>query len=206
MKHWRSRLAAILLIGVAVLGLWWWMYLRWRPPTLKRDQGEIAAILQGAGWVSPKLAGPKLYVIAYRDCAPCAAFEAAEFPRLQGAGVDTRVIMIARADLNGQARSTAPERATVAQLWIGRDWGLFGRWTAAQTLWTAPGIASADGDTARTAVVAAGRSMVETLSPLLKQNGVRFGYPMLIWWDAKGVMHACACARPPSWRPVEKEL
>jgi hypothetical protein len=206
MKHLRLGLVAILMVLVGALCLWWAVDLRWRPPTLNRDQGEIAGILQGAGWVSPKLPGPKLYVIAYRDCAACLAFEAAEFPKLQGAGVDTRVIMIARADLNGQARSTAPERATVAQLWIGRDWGLFGRWMAAQTPWAAPGIAPADGDTARTAVVAAGRSMVETLSPLMKHNGVRFAYPMLFWWDAKGVMHGCACVRPPSWRPVEKEL
>jgi len=207
MKHWRLWLAAIAVLALAGLYLWWAVDLRWRPATLKRDQTQIAGILQGAGWVSPRPSGPKLYLIAYRDCADCAAFDAAELAKLQAAGVDTRVIMVARAEVNGQARSTAAERATVAQLWIGRDWGLYQRWMAAPlNSWTAPGIPPADGDTARTAVVAAGRQMVEALSPLLKHGGVRFAYPMLIWWDARGAMRACACQQPRSWRYVEDEL
>ncbi|MGI8840385.1 MAG: hypothetical protein ACR2F8_06350, partial [Caulobacteraceae bacterium] len=123
MQRVRQWFAFILIIVVIGGGLWlWWNFdLRWRPRAVSKNQAQIAAILDGAGWVSPHLPGPKLYLIAYRDCADCVAFEKGALPKLQAAGVDTRVIMIARADINGLTRSTAPERATVAELWLNRD-------------------------------------------------------------------------------------
>jgi len=72
--------------------------------------------------------------------------------------------------------------------------------------WTAPGLAPADGDAARTAVVEAGRKAVEDLEPLLKANGVNFDYPTLIWWTKAGVMRGCACRQPQSYGNVEREL
>ncbi|HEY5072747.1 MAG TPA: hypothetical protein VII63_12045 [Caulobacteraceae bacterium] len=210
MKHirlWGMGILVVLLVGAGLWG-WWSLDLKWRPHTIKRDQSEIAGILQGAGWVSPKLAGPKLYMISYRSCSDCIRFEEVEFPKLQAAGVDTRVIVIARADLNGQAKSTPAERATVAELWLNRDWRLFQRWAAVRPpdAWTAPGIPPADGDAARTAVIGAGRMAVEALRPLLEHNGIRFAYPTLIWWDKKGVMRGCACEKARSYANVEKEL
>ena len=99
------------------------------------------------------------------------------------------MIVIARADMNGQAQSTASERATVAELWTNRSWKLFQQWSVATpAAWTAPGILPADGDTARTAVIEAGRSLADDLTPLLKDNGVAFGYPTLIWWTKDGKM------------------
>jgi hypothetical protein len=199
--------AVLVLAGVCLWG-WWTLDLRWRPHTIERDQAQIASILEGAGWVSPKLAGAKLYMVSYRSCPDCVRFETVEFPKLQAAGVDTRVIVIARPDLNGAAKSTPAERATVAQLWIGRDWNLFQRWTSVTPpdAWTAPGIPPADGDTARTAVVEAGRHAVETLRPLLAHNGIRFAYPTLVWWNKQGVMRGCACEKAATYRNVEREL
>ena len=98
--------AVILIVIGGGLWLWWNFDLRWRPRTIARNQAEIAKILDGAGWVSPHLTGPKLYLIAYRECADCVAFETDAMPRLQAAGVDTRIIMVARADTNGLTRST----------------------------------------------------------------------------------------------------
>ena len=72
--------------------------------------------------------------------------------------------------------------------------------------WTAPGIPAADGDIARASVVEAGRASVEKLAPLLKDNGVTFAYPLLVWWTKDGEMHACACEAPQSYRKVRKEL
>jgi len=186
-------LAAVVVVAGAVVFLMWDLNWRWQPHTIAKNQTEIAKALDQSGWVSPHLQGPKLYVIAYRACAPCSQFEDAEFARLQGQEVDTRVIMIARPDLNGQALSTPAERATVAELWIGRSWKLFQQWSQANPqTWAAPGIAPADGDAARTAVVQAGRGLVANLTPLLKANGVDPEEPILVWWTKDGRMRACA--------------
>jgi len=184
MKNVRLWLILILVVLVVAGGFWsWWsLDLRWRPHTLKTNQAQIAKILDGAGWVSPHLPGQRLYVISYRACPACIAFEQTELPKLQAAGIDTRVIMIARGDRNGLAYSTAVERATVAELWVNRNWKLLDRWLAvtAPNAWTAPGLPGADGDVARTAVVDAGRKAVDDLTPLLKANGVRIAYPVVI--------------------------
>jgi hypothetical protein len=69
-----------------------------------------------------------------------------------------------------------------------------------------PAIAPADGDSGRTAVVQASRALVANLAPLLKDNGVQFAFPTLVWWTKDGRMRACACVDPRSYRFVEKEL
>jgi hypothetical protein len=56
------------------------------------------------------------------------------------------------------------------------------------------------------AVVESGRSMVDRLRPLLKDNGIDLRYPTLIWWDDKGRMRACACEKRQTYRFVRKEL
>jgi hypothetical protein len=203
-----STLAALVVVIGAGLWLWWNFDLRWRPHAITRNQAQIAKILDAAGWVSPRLAGPKLYVISYGACTECIRFENTAFPKLQAAGVDTRAIVIARADKNGQTLSTAPERAAVAELWLNRDWGLLQRWLATDPpqAWTAPGLAPADGDSARTAVIEAGRGSVEDLRPLLKANGIGLAYPLAIWWTKDGAMHGCVCNDPRSFGKVEREL
>ena len=208
MKRLRLGLALSLLALVVVGGLWVWWELGagTRPKTLTKNQSEIAKVLDGAGWVSPHLTGSKLYMIAWRDCPDCAAFQTREFARLQAAGVDTRVIVIARPDKNGLVQSTPAERTTVAELWVNKSWALYERWTAGPSAaWTAPGLPAADGDAGRTAVIEAGRAAVTALAPLLKANGVGPGYPTLVWWDKAQRMRGCVCA-PSSFDAVAKEL
>ena len=209
MRRFTLWLALIGVVAVAGAGvfLMWDLVWRWQPHTITKDQAEIAQALDQAGWVSPHLTGPKLYMVSFRSCPDCIRFEQTEFSRLQAAGVDTRVIVIARADTNGQPHSTPAERATVAELWLNRSWKLFQQWSAAtpQT-WTAPGIAPADGDAARTAVVEAGRTLVTNLIPQLKDNGVSFAYPTLVWWTKDGRMRACACEKAQPYGYVLKEL
>jgi hypothetical protein len=208
-RSWRLWAVLALVVGVAVGGVWaWWNFeLRWRPKTVTKHQAEIAAILQSAGWVSPNLTGPKLYMVSFRDCPDSARFRTSQFADLHKAGVDTRVILIARRDENGAAKSTPAERATVAQLWITRDWKLLQAWESAPAgTWTAGRIPAADGDAARMAVVEAGRTTVERLTPLLKANGVMFGYPLLVWWNEAGEMRACACEARQTYRFVRREL
>ncbi|CAN7507469.1 hypothetical protein LJR219_003528 [Phenylobacterium sp. LjRoot219] len=209
MRKFRLWGAALLGVTLVVAGGWalWNFELRWRPKTITRHQAEIAQLLQAAGWASPGLPKGPLYMVSFRTCPDCLRFEAEAFPGLQAAGVDTRVIMIARRDVNGMAKSTAVERATVAQLWLTRDWRLMEAWGAVPAAaWTAPGLPPADGDMARTAVVESGRTLVDQLRPLLKDNGVTFAYPMLIWWNAKGELRACPCEKRESYGYVRKEL
>jgi hypothetical protein len=208
----RGFVLLLLFIGLALgagagLYLFWQYDWRWQPKTLEKDQAEIGKTLDQAGWVSPHLTGPKLYLVVTRGCADCSRFEAAEFPKLQAAEVDTRVIVVAEPDVNGQTRSTPAERATVGELWTNRSWKLFQQWQAATPeTWTAPGVPPADGDAARTAVVGAGAALVDKLSSELKDNGVGFAYPTLIWWTKDGRLRGCVCNDPRSWRYVEQEL
>jgi hypothetical protein len=209
MRAIRNTLLVILVLGAAVVGgyAYWDLEYRWRPHVIAKHQDEIAKILEASGWVSRGPAGLKLYLIAYRGCEDCARFEQSELPVLQGAGVDTRVIMIARADVNGQAKSTAAERSTVAELWVNRSWKLYEKWSAAPVdNWPAQAIAPADGDAARSAVVEAGRAVVSRLKPLLADNGIRPGYPILIWWAKDGRMEGCACQDPHTYRFVRRDL
>jgi len=209
-----KRLTAIAVLvivtaGLVVAGWAWWAYdLRWRPKTIDRHAPEIARLLeQEAGWVSPGHNGARLYMVSFRTCPDCLRFKAEQFPDLHAAGVDTRVIEIARRDVNGLSKSTPEERSTVAELWLNRSWALMERWEAVPTAaWTAPGIPPADGDPARSAIVEAGRRLVDQLVPLMADNGVRFAYPLLVWWDQDGRMRACACEKRETYRFVRKEL
>jgi len=207
MKKFIAGAVALALVIVAIYGAYWWFDLRWRPKTITKHQAEITKIIEQAGWVSPRLDGPKLYMISFRKCPDCIRFTHEEFPGLHKAGVDTRVIMIARGEYNGIEKSTPPERATVAELWINRSWPLLERWDSLPPdAWTAQGIPPADGDIGRTAVVEAGRGLVKDITPLLKANGVKFAYPLLIWWTKDGEMKACACEKRETYRFVRKEL
>jgi hypothetical protein len=205
-KLWASGL---LILAVCVAGLWalWNFELRWRPKTITRHQAEISALLEASGWVSSGGKGTRLYVLAPHACVGCEGLRADLLPGLRERGVEVRVIALAPADANGQAQSTAAERATVAQLWITRDRGLLDRWEKASAAgWTAPGIPAADGDMGRTAVIESGRQVIARLTPLLKDNGLSFAYPVLVWWNGKGEMRACACHAPQTWRFVRREV
>ena len=204
--RWVVAAAVLALIGAGAFA-YWNLDLRWRPKTITKHQAEITKILEQSGWVSPGLTGPKLYMVSFRTCPDCVRFKAEEFPGLHKAGVDTRLIVIARADRNGIAKSTAAERATVAELWVNRSWALAERWEATPVeAWTAAGIKPADGDIARTAVIEAGRANVEKLIPLLKDNGVNFAWPLMVWWTPEGEMKACACEKRETYRFLRKDL
>jgi hypothetical protein len=209
LKLWGSLILVLLAVGGGLYG-WWALDLRWRPHTVTKNQAEIASLLKSSGWVSPGLKGPVIYEIGFRSCPDCIRLRLEEFPKYHQANVDTRVILVARRDHNGLAKSTPAERSTVAELWFNRSWALLDKWESTPIdAWTAQGIAPADGDAARTAVVEQGRLLVDTITPLLAANGVDnqgFRYPTLIWWDKQGRMRACACEQRETYRFVRKEL
>lgn len=206
----RLLIGLVLVLVAAAAAIWaWWAYeLRWRPKEIERHQLEIVRALESSGWVSPgDQKGRPFYMIAHGGCEPCEAFREEYFTALEAAGFDTRVVMIARPDVNALPQSTPEERATVAQLWLARNWDLLKAWDEAPAgAWTAAGIPPADGDPARTAVVDAGRQLINDLQPLLRANDVAFDYPVLIWWDEKGRMRGRGADRRESWEEVLEDL
>jgi hypothetical protein len=216
MRHLAPILALFGVVVVAGAGAYlaWDLDWRWRPQTITRHQAEIASALQQSGWVSPHLPGPKAYVIVSGACTPCQPLLSQLAPALRSKGVETRMIAVAPADENGQAKSTPQDRAVVAELWANRSWPLFQQWTAsapdksatrAQPA-TLPPLPPADGDAGRTALVEASRAFAARLTPLLKDNGVAFAYPTLVWWAKDGRMRARACTSPRTYGPVKAEL
>ena len=186
-----SALAVVIGLALAGGGYWayWNFYARFQPVTISRNQAEIQRLLDEASWVSGGGGGEPLYIIGYRDSASTQRYEREEAEKLRAGGVEARVIIFARPDREGQVQSTPAERATVAELWLSRDWSLYQRWTATPSRnWTAAGIPAADGNLARSAVVEASRQFVTRLNTLLRDAGAPTGYPLVIWRDRDGFM------------------
>jgi len=204
-----SALAALIGLLLAGGGYWayWTYYARFQPVVIATHQAEIQRLLDEASWLSAGGGGEPLYIIGYRDSAAMQRYERDEVPKLRAAGVEARIIVFARPDREGLAQSTAAERATVAELWLTRDWSLYQRWTATPTSsWSAAGIPAADGNLARAAVVEAGRAFASRLTAALKSEGLGTGYPLIVWRDREGFMKACACNDSRSWAFIRDDL
>lgn len=204
-----SALAALIGLVLAIGAFWAYQhfYARFQPVTVTRNQTAIQRLLDESSWLSAGGGGEPLYIIGYRDSAAMQRYEREEAPKLRAAGIEVRIVVFARADHEGLARSTAAERATVAELWLTRDWTLYQRWTATPSNnWTAAGIPAADGSLARTAVVDAGRQFAARLGDELRGTGLQTRYPLVIWRDREGYMKACACSDSRSWVFIRDDL
>jgi hypothetical protein len=204
-----SIVAAVVGLLLAGAGYWayWNFYSRFQPVTISRNQAEVQQLLDEASWVSDGSGGQPLYIVTYRDSASAYRYQRDEAPKLKAAGIETRFILFARPDLEGAPQSTAAERATVAELWLTRDWPLYERWMATPAnSWTAAGLPQADGNLARTAVVEAGRRFDERLSRLLKESGVEISYPLILWRDQNGFLKACGCADRRAWAFIRDDV
>ena len=170
--------------------------------TITKDADKIEALLKSSGWVSPHIKGKPLYMLSFRSCPDCIRFEAEQFPDLQKAGIATRVIMVAR-----RAKSTAPERTGVGELWATRSWKAYETWTDTPIdAWTGEGLKSGDTDPKRAALVEKGRALVDQLTPLLAENNIELRYPTLIWKDEHGQLRGCACEDRTEYKYIRSEL
>ena len=206
-----SAFLALALAGALKLCVAW---AATRPITLHSDLPGLEAALAASHWVSPGLAPASvnrrtLYMVSFRSCPYCIDYETTEFPRLQKAGIDTRVILFARRDLDGATRSNPAERATDAEIWRTRDWRLYQRWTAMPAAaWPTSGQVppSAADDPARAAAVEAGREAVERLGAVLAKNGVELHYPGLIYQTADGRWRAFIGYDPKAAAAIRADL
>ncbi|MGQ2991839.1 MAG: hypothetical protein ACT6RD_06980 [Brevundimonas sp.] len=204
-----SGLAALIGLALAVAGVWAYthFYARFQPVAIDRNQAEIQRLLDSAPWISAGGGDQPVYVVGYRENGPTLDYLRQEAAKLHVAGGDVRVILFARPDRAGVSRSTPAERATIAELWWSRDWTLYQRWIAAPARdWTAEGVAPADGNLARSAIVDASRRFAERLSDLLKEAGVSTDWPLVIWRDREGFLKACACSDRRSWAFIRDDL
>ena len=211
--HYRFAVGSIigLLIGAAVAGGLFWAYeffwARFQPRILTKDAALIQRLLDEGDWISPGRPGRALYMVAYRDCDACLAYQRQEFPKLAAVNVDTRVLVFVRPDEGGEALSSPSERSTVAELWINRSWGLYEKWTATpEGDWAPQGLRPSDNDWARSAVVNATHLYVGKLTSLLHENGLNGSDPILIWRDQKGRLKACSCTDRLSYHFVRSDF
>ena len=111
-----SALAALIGLILAVGGFWAYQhfYARFQPVTVTRNQAAIQQLLDESSWLSSGGGGEPLYIVGYRDSAAMQRYQREEAPKLRAAGVEVRIIVFARPDHEGLARSTPAERATVA--------------------------------------------------------------------------------------------
>jgi hypothetical protein len=176
-----------------------------RPKTLQHE-AEIASLLENVPWVSPGLSKDKfLYMVSWQSCPYCLAYERDDFPKLQAAGVDTRVIVYVRA-----ASSTPQERAGVAELWRHRSWDLWKRFVKVPTSsWTAEGL-PADTDPDSVALVAKSQDFADKLRVLMADNGIgtrqHLNLPTLIWRGKDGHLRGCGCEKLEVRKYVLEEL
>jgi hypothetical protein len=176
-----------------------------RPKTLQHE-AAIAALLDDASWVSPGLSKDKvLYMVSWQSCPYCLAYERDDFPKLQAAGVDTRVIVYVRA-----ISSTPQERAGVAELWRHRSWELWKRFVKIPiSSWTAEGLPS-DTDPTSVALVAKSQKFADNMRVLMSENGIgtreHLNLPTLIWRGKDGHLRGCGCEKVELRKYVLDEL
>jgi hypothetical protein len=204
-----TLLAAIVGLALAAGGFWayWSMYARFQPVTITRNQAEIQQLLDASPYLSAERGGVPIWIVGYRDSEATQAFAGPEAERLRAGGIEPRILLFARPDRDGVAQSTAAERATVAELWLSRDWALYERWMATSPAnWTAAGLPAADGSPVRIAVVERSRELSAELAALLKDAGVPTRWPLVLWRDPQGFLKACACSDRRAWPFIEDDL
>ena len=161
-----------------------------KPFKITVGASELQTLLESSAFVHRMTGGPALYVVTFRTCPACADFKEHEWAALDAGGVDTRWIVYARRDHEGEPRSTDPERAMVAELALSRSYTLFQAWfkapTADQYYQSTPMPASADASPTRIAAVEGMRQLVDNLNAVTSANGEELAIPAFFWKTTDG--------------------
>ncbi|MDV6331407.1 hypothetical protein [Asticcacaulis sp. 201] len=225
---------AFVVIVPTLFGVGYWFYWdqfqRYAPVTIQNsaDIAKLQSLLDRADYVSPDYqkailtTGPAsgvttsvtqpvakkwVYMVGFRTCDTCRAYEDIEFPRLQQGNIETRVIPFALADNGTVKQSTPEERSTIAELWLNRSWPLYVKWrnTPAE-VWKAENIEVADNDLARSGVVWASRDFINQIAPILRNNKVNVAYPLVFWRNKNNDLRVCSCSSKKAYHFIRQDL
>lgn len=125
-----------------------------------------------------------LYQISFRTCPPCIQSHDNILPKLQAAGLDTRLVTTAR-----KGRSTEKERAAVVENARRKDWAFTQEWWAGRNpnrFYAETELPAVDGDAQREAELRQLQNHVYELANVLAANGAKFAFPTLIWKTQAG--------------------
>jgi hypothetical protein len=144
------------------------------PNVVAVDKADLEAALAAAPWTSSGDGGERvLWLVTAPDCAPCRAFERDDLPRLLGAGVEVRAILIAP-----RALALASQGARdVAMLTKERDWDAVHAWMLARRDPANDQMDAAEED----GMLEWGRQSAERIAGVLKRNDIDFRTPALFW-------------------------
>jgi len=166
------------------------------PVTLTQATADLEAVLENIAYTHPKTqGGPVMYQISFRTCPPCIQSHENILPKLQNAGVETRLVTTAR-----RSQSTAKERAAVVENIRRQDWSFTQKWWAGRhprRFYAQTELPPVEGDSGREADLKKLQSHVDALAQVLAQNGQVFAFPTLIW-QAKDGSYKAAIGYNPS--------
>jgi hypothetical protein len=163
----------------------------------KASSDRVWALLKEANYVSPNYPAASgssraVYLITYKGCKACAAYENSEFPKLRAAGVDTRVYVFTPPAVQPPAGQTKVDNAAIVELWLNRDWALYQRWIN-DPKFTGDGVPPAD-DMARKYVLMATKDFyTEILAELPAKKPTDLHAPFVIVADKDGKAAVCFC-------------
>lgn len=150
---------------------------------ITQDVDTLDGILAEIAFTSPHTEDSHIYQISFRTCPPCIQAHKNMLPKLQEAGVETRLVTIAR-----RGNSTADERAAVVEN-ARRGWSFTQAWwedNSPRRFYAQTDIPPADGDKARTAELERLQYNTAHLARVFAKNGKRFAFPTFIWQGQDG--------------------
>jgi len=132
---------------------------------ITQDVDTLDGILAEIAFTSPHTEDSHIYQISFRTCPPCIQAHKNMLPKLQEAGVETRLVTIAR-----RGNSTADERAAVVEN-ARRGWSFTQAW------WE---------DNSPRRELERLQYNTAHLARVFAKNGKRFAFPTFIWQGQDG--------------------
>jgi len=167
------------------------------PVALTQSESRLEALLQRIAYTSPNVEADSkaaMYQVSFRTCPPCIQSHENILPKLEAAGIETRLVTTAR-----RGRSTADERAAVSENARRRDWSFTQRWWADRSpnrFYGRENLPPVEGDAQRETDLAQLQDDVDELVQILAINGVDFAFPALLWRSQDGTYKAAIGYNP----------
>lgn len=166
-------------------GVWW----RQRDGGLRaitlKNPKPILAALAASPWVGPMRGGPILWVMGFRSCPWCTAFERVEAPKFLANDVDVRSFVFPPSNpATGAVTASSEEQAVLAVLYAERQQSLLKDWFASnapESFSRDNGFALAKDTPGGIASIQAAAAISRRLETAFARETESFGYPVLVW-------------------------